>query len=81
MPSFHIRTQSHIIVATMVLHNFIKAHENNDLKHKHSARGTYRSNEGGHYDGMTHVISSLDEPEMKEVLNNITTAIYRMCQS
>ena len=81
MPSFHIRTQNHIIVTTMVLHNFIRAHENSDLKRGHFARGTYGSNEGGHYNGMAHVISSLDEPEIKEVQNNITTVICWMCPS
>ena len=62
----------------MVLHNFIRAHENNDLEHGHSAWGTYGSSEGGHYDGMTHVISILDEAEVKEVRNNITASICRM---
>ena len=53
MPSFHIRTQTRIIVATIVLHNFIRAHENNDVKREHFARGSYGTSEGGHYDGMT----------------------------
>ena len=78
MPGFHIHTQEHIIVATMVLHNFIRAHENSDLECEHSTRGTYRSSEGGHYDEMAHVISSLDEPEMKLVRNNITASIFRI---
>ena len=78
MPAFHICTQERIIVATMVLHNFIRAHENSDLEHGYSTRGTYGSSEGGHYDEMAHVISSLDEPEMKGVQNNITTSICRM---
>ena len=62
----------------MVLHNFIRVHENSDLKRGHSARGTYGSSEGGYYDEMTHVISSLDELEMKVVRNNITASICRM---
>ena len=37
MPPFHIRTQTHIIVATIVFHNFIRAHENNDVEREHSA--------------------------------------------
>ncbi|XP_075652591.1 uncharacterized protein LOC142622913 [Castanea sativa] len=37
MPPFHICTQCHIIVATMVLHNFIRAHENNDVERSRSA--------------------------------------------
>ena len=37
MSSFHIRTQTRIIVATIVLHNFIRAHENNDVEREHSA--------------------------------------------
>ena len=63
----------------MVLHNFIRAHENNDLERGHSAWGTYGSSEGGHYDEMAHVISSLDKTEMKLVQNNITSSICRMC--
>ena len=79
MPAFHIHTQEHIIVATIVLHNFIRAHENSDLECGHSTRDTYRSSEGGHYDEMTHVISSLDKTEMKLIQNNITSSICRMC--
>ena len=75
---FHIRTQNRIIVTTMVLHNFIRAHENNDVERGHSARGTYGSREGGHYNGMTLVISILDEAEMKEVCDNITASICVM---
>ena len=75
MPAFHIHTQERIIVATMVLHNFIKAHENSNLGRGLSAYGTCGSSEGGHYDEMTHVISSLDKPGMKVVRNNITTLI------
>nr|POF20662.1 hypothetical protein CFP56_51483 [Quercus suber] len=41
----------------------------------HSARGTYGSSEGGYYDGVVDVVSYLDEAEMKEVRNNITTSI------
>ena len=78
MPPFHLRTQNCIIIATMVLHNFIRTHENNNVECGHSAQGTYGSSKGSHYDGMTHVISSLDETEMKEVQNNITALICRM---
>ncbi|KAL0010397.1 hypothetical protein SO802_005505 [Lithocarpus litseifolius] len=77
MPAFHIRTQNYIIVATMVLHNFIRAHDQNDVEHKSSARGAYGSSEGGHYDGVADVVSYLDEAEMKEVQNNITASICR----
>ena len=78
MPAFHIHTQEHIIVATMVLHNFIKAHENSNLGRGLSAWGICGSSEGGHYDEMAHVLSSLDEPEMKLVRNNITASIFRI---
>ena len=61
-----------------VLHNFIRAHKNNDLKRGHSRRDTYGSSEGGHYNGMAHAISSLDDIETKDVRNNITTSICRM---
>ncbi|KAK9987013.1 hypothetical protein SO802_031964 [Lithocarpus litseifolius] len=77
MPAFHICTQNYIIVATMVLHNFIKTQENNDIEHRHSARGTYGSSVGGHYNGVANVVSYLDKAEMKEVRNNITTSICR----
>ena len=40
--------------------------------------GTCLSSEGGYYDDMAHVISSLDEPEMKVVRNNITASICGM---
>ena len=78
MPVFHIRTQEHIIVTTMVLHNFIRAHENNDLGHGLSTWGIFGSSKGGHYDEMAYVISSLDKPEMKVVRNNITASICGM---
>ena len=81
MSPFHIRIQTRIIVATIVLHNFIRAHENNDVKHGHSARGSYGISEGGHYDKIAHVISILDEAEMKEVRNNIIASICKICPS
>ena len=81
MSPFHIRTQNCIIVATMVLHNFIRAHKNNDVERERSAQGTYGNSEGSHYDGMIHVILILDEAKIKEVRNNITTSICRMCPS
>ena len=75
MPAFNICTQNYIIVATMVIHNFIRAHDHNDIPHSHFAWGTYRGSEGGHYDGVTDVVSYLDSDEMKEVRNNITASI------
>ena len=75
MPPFHICTQGHIIVATMVLHNFIKAHENNDVEHSRSTQGTYGRSEEGHYNVMTHMISILDETDMKEVRDSIKASI------
>lgn len=76
MPQFHIRTQSYIIVATMVLHNFIRAHEiNNDVERFRSTGGTSGPSESGHYDPVAHMISILDEPEMKEVRDSITASI------
>ena len=49
MPRFHIRTQSLIIVATMVLHNFVRAHEiNNDVECSRSTGGTSFGSERGH---------------------------------
>ena len=67
-----------LIVATTVLHNFIKAHENNDIERGHSTQGTYGNSKEIHYEERAHVISILDETEMKEVRNNITTSICRM---
>ncbi|KAL0012006.1 hypothetical protein SO802_007114 [Lithocarpus litseifolius] len=75
MPAFHKRTQNYIIVATMVLHNFISAHDQNDVEHRHSAQGACGSSEGCHYDGVADVVSYLDEAAMKEVQNNITASI------
>ena len=76
MPPFHIRTQGRIIVATMVLHNFIRAHEiNNDVERSRSTGGTSRRSEKGHYDVVAYAISILDEPEMKLVHDNITASI------
>ncbi|XP_075670492.1 uncharacterized protein LOC142640315 [Castanea sativa] len=75
MSPFHLRTQCHIIVATIVLHNFIRAHENNNGEYSNSAGDTYEHSEGGHYDAMADVISMLDEAEMREVRNNITSLI------
>ena len=48
MPAFNIRTQNYIIVATIVLHNFIRAHDHNDIPHSRVARGTYGGSKGGH---------------------------------
>ena len=78
MPPFHTRTQGYIIVATMVLHNFIKAHENNDVERSRSARGTSGRSERGHYDVVAHMILIFDETEMKEVRDNITASICAM---
>ena len=77
MPSFKIHTQNLIIVATMVLHNFVKAHEiNNNASCSRSRGGTSFGNERGHYDAVVESISILDEPEMKQVRIDITTSIY-----
>ena len=76
MPAFNIRTQNYIIVATMVLHNFIRAHDHNVIPCRRVARGRYGGNEGGHYDGVADVVSYLDSDEMKEVRNNITASIF-----
>ena len=78
MSPYDICIQERIIVATMVLYNFIRAHEDNDLGQGLSRRGTCESNEGGYYDEMVHVISFLDEPEMKVVRNNIIASICGM---
>ena len=76
MPRFHIRTQSRIIVATMVLHNFVRAHEiNNNGNSSRYTRGTSGRSERGHYDAMAHAISIFDEPKMKQVRDNITASI------
>ncbi|KAL0001299.1 hypothetical protein SO802_015080 [Lithocarpus litseifolius] len=76
IPPFHIRTQGHIIVATMVLHNFFRAHEiNNDVERYRSIRGTSGRSEIGHFDAVAHMISILDEIEMKVVRDNITASI------
>ena len=78
MPLFHIRTQGHIIVVTMILHNFIRTHENNDVDHSRSIEGTSGRCERGYYDVVAHMISILDDFEMKKVHDNITTSIYMM---
>ena len=75
MPGFSICTQNKIIVATMVLHNFIRTHDHNDVPHSRSARGTYGGNEGGHYDEVADVVFYLDSDEMKEVRDYITASI------
>ena len=75
MPAFHIHIQNYIIVATMVLHNFIRAHDHNDIPHSRFAQGTYGGSEGGHYNGVADVVSYLDSDEMKEVRKNITASI------
>ena len=66
MPSFKIHTQNLIIVAIIVLHNFVRAHEiNNGASCSKSRRGTSFGNKSGHYDAVAKAISILDEPEMK----------------
>ena len=75
MPNYDLRIQERIIVATMVLRNFIRAHEDNDIGQKLSRRETCESNEGSYYNEMAHVISPLNEFEIKVVQNNITTSI------
>lgn len=76
MPPFHIHTQSYNIVATMVLHNFVRAHEiNNDVERFRSTGGTSGRSERGHYDPVAHMISILDETEMKEVRDSIIALI------
>ena len=62
--------------ATMVLHNFDRAHEiNNDVERFNSTWGTSRRSERGHYDLVAYMISILDETEMKEVRDSITASI------
>ena len=75
MPGFSIRTQNKIIFATMVLHNFIRIHDDNDVRHSRYARDTYTGSEGGHYDQEADVVSYLDSDEMKEVRDYITESI------
>ena len=75
MPNYDIRIQEHIIVATMFLRNFTKAHEDNDIGQELSRWDTCERSEGSYYNEMTHVISSLDELEMKVIQNKITTSI------
>ena len=76
MPPFKMRTQNLIIVATMVLHNFVRAHEiNNNVNSSRYTGGTSKRSERGHYDAEAHAISILDEPEMKQVRDNITASI------
>ena len=76
MPPFKIHTQNLIIVATMVLHNFVKAYEiNNDAECSRSTWGTSFGSKRGHYDAVVEAISILDEPEMKQVRIDITTSI------
>ena len=53
MPNYDLRIQEHIIIATMVLRNFIRAHEDNDIGQKLSRRDTCESSEGGYYDEIT----------------------------
>ena len=49
MSAFCIRTQDRIIVATMVLRNFVRAHEiNNDVERSRSTGGTSFGSERGH---------------------------------
>ena len=43
MPNYDIRIQERIIVATIVLHNFIRAHEDNDIRQGLSRRDTCES--------------------------------------
>ena len=76
MPGKSIHTQSKIIVATMVLHNFVRAHEiNNNGNSSRYTRGTSGRSERGHYDAVAHAISMLDKPEMKQVRDNIIVSI------
>ena len=71
-----IHTQSKIIVVTMVLHNFVRAHQiNNNGNSFRYTRGTSGHSERGHYDAVADAISMLDEPEMKQVRDNITASI------
>ena len=78
MPPFHIHTQGHIIVDTMVFHNFIRAHENNNVERSRSAGGTSGHSERGYYNAMAYMILILDEAKMKEVHDNILASIYAM---
>ena len=76
MPGKSIHTQSKIIIATMVLHNFVRAHQiNNNGNSSRYTKGTFGHSERGHYDVVAHAISMLDEPEMKQVHDNITASI------
>ena len=75
MPSYDRHIQESIIVATMVLHNFVRTHDINDIGTRFSKCDINESSEGVYYDKMIHVISSLDESEMKVLQNKITASI------
>ena len=76
MPPFQIHTQNLIIVATKVLHNFVRTHEiNNDAECFRTTGGTSFGSERGHYDAVAEAISILGEPEMKQIRIDITTSI------
>ena len=53
MPPYDIRIQEHIIVAKMVIYNFIRTHEDNDLGQGLSRWGTCKNSKRGYYNEMT----------------------------
>ncbi|KAL0015437.1 hypothetical protein SO802_002506 [Lithocarpus litseifolius] len=58
-----------------------RSHEDNDIGQRLSRRDSCESSKGGYYDEITHVISSLDESEMKVVWNNIIASICEILPS
>jgi hypothetical protein len=74
MPSYDIEDQRNIVVATCVLHNFIRIHDREDEGFKWDELGS-NADEGGEYSSSQESMENIHHEEMKVIRDNIARSI------
>ena len=74
MPSYDIEDQRNIVVATCVLHNFIRIHDREDERFKWDELGS-NADERGEYNSSQENMENIHYEEMKVICDNIAQSI------
>ena len=74
MPSYDIEDQRNIVVATCVLHNFIRIHDREDERFKWDELGS-NADERGEYSSSQENMENIHYEEMKVICDNIAQSI------
>ena len=74
MPSYDIEDQRNIVVATCVLHNFIRIHDREDEGFKWDELGS-NADEGGEYSNSQESMENIHHEEMKVICDKIARFI------